>query len=91
MFIHHPIFLSLSSLLSFDLCLLLIGKRYTRTVTTRKTSQKMSTISTRKVGAVDYLSKGVPDNLWCSNCSHSSNRTLTEKNKTLLSSLDFQR
>ena len=50
-------------------------------VATRKASQKMSTISTKKVGTVDCLSKGIPDNSWCSNCSHSSNRTSTEKIK----------
>ena len=44
-------------------------------VTTRKTSQKVSTISARKVCVVDFLSKGRPDNLWCSNYSYSSNRT----------------
>ena len=41
----------------------------------------MSTISTRKVGALDCLSKGIPDNLWCSNCSYSNNLTLAEKIK----------
>ena len=82
MFIHRPTFLSLSSSSSssFGLCLL-IGNRYNRMVATRKTSQKICTISTRKVGAVDCLSKCIPYNLWWSNCSHSSNRTKTEKNK----------
>ena len=41
----------------------------------------MSTISTRKIGALDCLSKGIPDNLWCSNCSYSNNLTLAEKIK----------
>ena len=41
----------------------------------------MSTISTRKVGALDCLSKGIPDNLWCSNCSYSNNLTPAEKIK----------
>ena len=39
----------------------------------------MSTIFTRNVSAVDYLSKGIPDNLLCYNSSHSSNRTPIEK------------
>ena len=50
-------------------------------VVTRKISQKMSNISTRKVGVVDCLSKGIPDNLWCLNCSYSNNLTSVEKIK----------
>ena len=41
----------------------------------------MSTISTRKIGALDCLSKGIPDNLWCSNYSYSNNLTPAEKIK----------
>ena len=39
----------------------------------------MSTTSTRNVGTVDCLSKGIPVNLLCSNSSYSSNRTPIEK------------
>ena len=50
-------------------------------VSTRKSTQKVSTISTRKAGAVDCFMKDLPSYLWCSNFSQSRNRTLTEKVK----------
>ena len=50
-------------------------------ISTRKSSQKVSTISTRKVGAVDCFMKDLPSYLWCSNCSQSRNRTPAEKVK----------
>ena len=60
-------------------------------VSTRKSTQKVSTISTRKVGAVDCFMKDSPSYLWCSNYFQSRNRTPTEKSKTLLPTLDLQR
>ena len=44
-------------------------------------SLKISIISTKKVGTVDYFSKHSPNHLWYSNFSQSSNRTSTEKIK----------
>ena len=50
-------------------------------ISTRKSTQKVSTISTTKVGAVDCFMKDLPSYLWCSNCSQSRNRTPTGKVK----------
>ena len=47
-------------------------------VSTRKSTKKVSTISTRKVGAVDCFMKDLPSYLWCLNCSQSRNRTPRE-------------
>ena len=57
---------------------------------TKQISNKISNISTRKIGDMDYLMKYLSIHLWCLNCSKSSNRVPKEK-KTLLPSLDLQR
>ena len=88
MFIHHPT--------SFDIVIVIIivfvcitNRKlvlvlfiyFVNMVSTRKSTHKVSTISTRKVGAVDCFMKDLPSYLWCSNCSQSRNRTPTEKVK----------
>ena len=88
MFIHHPT--------SFDIVIVIIivfvyiTNRilvsvlfidFANMVSTRKSTQKVSTIFPRKVGAVDCFMKDLPSYLWCSNCSQSRNRTPTEKVK----------
>mgnify|MGYP005683426233 CR=1 FL=1 len=88
MFIHHPT--------SFDIAIVIIivfvcitNRKlvlvlfidFVNMVSTRKSTQKVSTISTRKVGAVDCFMKDLPSYLWCSNCSQSRNRTPREKVK----------
>ena len=50
-------------------------------VSTRNSTPNACTISTRKVGAVDCFTKDLPNHLWCSNCSKSSNRAPREKVK----------
>ena len=47
-------------------------------VSKRKSTKKVSTISTRKVGTVDCFMKDLPSYLWCLNCSQSRNRTPRE-------------
>ena len=86
MFLHHPT--------SFDIVIVIIivfvyiTNRifvsvlfidFANMVSTRKSTQKVSTIFTRKVGAVDCFMKDLPSYLWCSNCSQSRNRTPTKK------------
>ena len=85
MFIHHPT--------SFDIVIvIIIGFAFIKNrkldlvliidfvimVSTRKSTKKVSTISTRKVGAVDCFMKDLPSYLWCLNCSQSRNRTPRE-------------
>ena len=48
-------------------------------VSTRNSTQKLSTIFTRKVGTVDCFMEDLLSYLWCSNCSQSSNLAPTEK------------
>ena len=59
-------------------------------VSTRRSTQKVSIVSTRKVGAVDWIMKDLPSHLWCSNCSQSSNRTPREKVKLCCQSWIFK-
>ena len=88
MFIHHPT--------SFDIIIVIIivfvyitNRKlvlvlfidFVNMVSTRKWIQKVSTISTRKVGAVNCFMKDLHSYLWCSNCSQSRNHTPTEKVK----------
>ena len=85
MFIHHPS--------SFDIVIvIIIGFAFIKNrkldlvliidfvimVSARKSTQKVSTISTRKVGADDYFMKDLPSYLWCLNSSQSRNRTPRE-------------
>jgi len=58
---------------------LVLFNAFVNMVSTRKSTQKVSTISTRKVGALDFFIKDLPSYLWCSNCSRSSNHSPTEK------------
>ena len=72
MFMNHPTF--------FDIVVVVIGfvfitnrklvlvlfDNFVNMVSTRKSTQKVSTISTRKVGAVDCFMKDLPSYLWCS-------------------------
>ena len=85
MFMNHPTF--------FDIVVVVIGfvfitnrklvlvlfDNFVNMVSTRKSTQKVSTIFTRKVGVVDYFMKDLLSYLWCSNCSQSSNLAPTEK------------
>ena len=88
MFVNHPTFsdivviiISFVYIMNMKLVLVLFND-YVNMVSTRKWTQKVSTISPRKVGAVDSFMKDLPSYLWCSNCSQSSNRTPTEKVKS---------
>ena len=82
MFIHH--------LTSFDIVIVIIigfafiNNRkvvlvlfidFENMVSSRKSTQKVSTISTRKVGAVDCFMENLTSYLWCLNCSQPRNRT----------------
>ena len=75
-FIHHPT--------SFDIVIknrkldLVLIINFVIMVSSRKSTKKVSTISTRKVGAVDCFMKDLPSYLWCLNCSQSRNRTPRE-------------
>ena len=60
---------------------LVLFNAFVNMVSTRKSTQKVSTISTGKVGALDCFIKDLPSYLWCSNCSRSSNHSPTEKGK----------
>ena len=60
---------------------LVLFNTFVNMVSTRKPTQKVSTISTRKVGALDCFMKDLPSYLWCSNFSQSSNHSPTERVK----------
>ena len=84
MFIHNPTSFDIVIIIGFafiknrKLVLVLII-HFVNMVSTRKSTQKVSAIFTRKVGAVDCFMTDFPSHLWCSNCSQSRNRTPTEK------------
>ena len=87
MFINHPIFFEIVviiigfvSIKNSKLVLVLFND-LVNMVSTRKSTKKISTISTRKVGAVDSFMKYLPSYLWCSKKFQPSNHTPTEKVK----------
>ena len=86
MLTNHPTFFDIVIIIGFAFIMnrklgLVAFIDFINMVLTRKSTQKVSTISTRKVGAVDYFMKYLPSYLWCSNCSQSRNHTPPEKVK----------
>ena len=70
MFIHNPTSFDIVIIIGFafiknrKLVLVLIID-FVNMVSTRKSTQKVSTIFTRKVGAVDCFMKDLPSYVWC--------------------------
>ena len=87
MFIHHPtsfdiiiVIIIVFVYITNSKLVLVLFIEFINMVSTRKSTQKVSTISTR-IGAVDCFMKDLPSYLWYSNRSQSRNRTPTEKVK----------
>ena len=74
MFTNHPTFSDIVIIIGFTFIknrklILVFFIDLINIVSTRKSTQKVYTISTRTFGAVDYFMKDLPSHLWCSNCS----------------------